>query len=273
MKRATPIVPPHTPAPTLRSRLKACGRSAWLPPLCHHSPTASPDPSLATPGPYLQGTAVPSRPAGSPARPLVPGSTEVPRPGLPRVLVRPGGLFRRPQTRIPPRPSLMDSTGCPQSRAPRRYPPPGIPRRPPSRGRPRLSIPVSPVVSCSGLPPWPVGPRATLWPPTRANTAPPSARRASPVAPRPADSPAARTPGLHRGLPIRPPPPWPRAGLPRRPPYRAPPRLSLPVSTVEYCSGLTRGGSARVTTRGSETRSTRAPPSRSPASPPRPMMG
>ena len=31
MKRATPIVPPHTPAPTLRSRLKAYGRSAWVP--------------------------------------------------------------------------------------------------------------------------------------------------------------------------------------------------------------------------------------------------
>ena len=240
MKRATPIVPPHTPAPTLRSRLKACGRSAWLPPLCHHSPTASPDPSLATPGPYLQGTAVPSRPAGSPARPLVPGSTEVPRPGLPRVLVRPGGLFRRPQTRIPPRPSLMDSTGCPQSRAPRRYPPPGIPRRPPSRGRPRLSIPVSPVVSCSGLPRGqsapglPCGPRPglTLLPPPHGGPHPsPPVPRTPPRPGLPACTVVSRSGPPRRG-PVPGSPVAPPIGLPRGSPSRSPPWSIAPGSHV-----------------------------------------
>ena len=212
------------------------------PPLPPFARTASPDPSLATPRPYLQGTAVPSRPARAPPRPLVPGSTEVPRPGLPRVLARPGGLFRRPQTRIPPRPSLMDSTGCPPSRAPRRYPHSRDAATPPVPGSPAALDPGLPRGFLQRSPPWPVRPGYPVGPdPGYPLCSPLRTRRASPVAPRP---------GLPPGPDSRPAPWSPDPGSPAVAPCRAHPSPPLSGSPAALPPGLHRGVMLRAHTWG-----------------------
>lgn len=178
------------------------------PPLPPFARTASPDPSLATPRPYLQGTAVPSRPAGSPA---------APRPGI----------HRGPPSRAPPR-------ARPSRRA---FPSPPNPDSPAALTHGFHGV--SPVPGSPAVPPFPGCRNAP-----RPGVARGSRSRSPPWFPA-AVSPVASAPGLPRGprpgLPPMLPPPH-AAGLTRRPPSRTPTRPGLPACTVVTRSGLPRRG-------------------------------
>ena len=108
-------------------------------------------PSLATPRPSLQGSAVPCRP-GLPRVPCAPaGYPVVPCPGPPRAHT----------SRVPLSPPVLAYPAAltpglhraHPSRAPPPWPRPGLPPRPPLRTPPPPSLPVSPVPSGPGRPP------------------------------------------------------------------------------------------------------------------------
>ena len=105
---------------------------------------------------------------------------------------------------------------------------PVLPRRPPSLATPRPSLQGSAVPCRPGLPRVPCAPAGY---PVVPCPGPPRAHTSRvPLSPPVPAYPAALTPGLHRAHPSRAPPPWPRPGLPHRPPFRALPRPSLPRS-------------------------------------------
>ena len=105
---------------------------------------------------------------------------------------------------------------------------PVLPRRPPSLATPRPSLQGSAVPCRPGLPRVPCAPAGY---PVVPCPGPPRAHTSRvPLSPPVLAYPAALTLGLHRAHPSRAPPPWPRPGLPHRPPFRALPRPSLPRS-------------------------------------------